>query len=133
MGNATILSDITAIIDGALYFSESENPFVVSDWGHITPAELPGKIASLQESGAADLRQIDAAAFFERITKNADPSDTVMQEHTTKLRHLYQYLQEQVTDLRVTRIEGNSRIPVIITGYLPDHTCIAITTLAIET
>jgi hypothetical protein len=133
MGNATIISGISEIIDGALYFSESENPFTVSDWGQVDVSGLTAKIASEQHAEHADLKQTDTSAFFQRITNSTDPTDNVLTENAAKLQKLQQYLNNHLTDIQVTRVEGSSRIPVIITGYLPDNTCIAIQTVAIET
>lgn len=133
MGNATIISGITEIIDGALYFSESENPFTVSDWGHVAPDALASKIVSEQQADPAHLKQADASVFFQRITRSTDPADEVLTQNAAKLQKLQQYLNDHLSDIQVTRIEGTSRIPIIITGYLPDNTCIAIQTVAIET
>lgn len=133
MGNATIISGITEILDGALYFSESENPFTVSDWGHVDASGLTAKIVSEQQAQPADLKQTDTSAFFQRISNSTDPSDEVLIQNAAKLQKLQQYLNDHLTDIQVTRVEGSSRIPVIITGYLPDNTCIAIQTVAIET
>lgn len=133
MENATFISGISTVIDGALYFSESENPFSVSDWGAADPAALAEKIAAEHAVTTANLRQIDAAAFFERISNSTDPSDEVLVQNASKLKNLYQYLHDNLSNIQVTRVEGNSRVPIIITGYLPDNTCIAIQTAAIET
>lgn len=121
------------MIDGALYFSESEHPFTVSDWGAVAPGERNDKIAAMLQADPGSLKQVDPAGFFERLGRSSDPGDEVLVQNAAKLNKLFTYLQEQLSDITVTRAEGSSRIPIVITGYLPGQSCIAIQTTAIET
>lgn len=133
MEHAALLSEIRAITEGALYFSESENPFSVSDWGQVSQETLRDKIASEAGVDPASLKQVDPEYFFQRLSRSTDPDDEVLNQNATKLGKLYPYLQQHLQDIQVSRAEGNSRIPIVITGYTPDQTCIAIQTVAIET
>ncbi len=121
------------MIDGALYFSESEHPFTLSDWGQVPPGNLEHTLAAQLEAAPGSLKQVDPAAFFERLSRSSDPDDEVLVQNAAKLNRLFTYLQEQLSGITVTRAEGSARIPIAITGYLPDQSCMAIQTVAIET
>lgn len=131
--NNNILATITKLLLGVLYFSESESPFKAADWGKITPAELLQKIAIQYQSDPSSLKQIDQAVFFDRLISKVDASDAPMVENAGKIAALYTFLKQNLSNITVTRVEGASKIPVLIAGYLPDGTCIVIETLAIET
>ncbi|WP_025144004.1 nuclease A inhibitor family protein [Pedobacter jeongneungensis] len=131
--NNNILATITKLLLGVLYFTESESPFKVDDWGKITSAELLQKIAIEYQASPSSLKQIDQIAFFEHLISKVDPSDAPMVENAHKIAACYAFLKQNLSNITVIRVEGASRIPVLIAGYLPDGTCIVIETFAIET
>jgi len=131
--NNNILVTISKLLLGVWYFTESESPFKAADWGIITPAELLQKIAIQYKSDPSNLKQIDQAAFFEQLTSSVDKADAPMVENAGKIADFYAFLKQNLSNITVVRVEGASRIPVLIAGYLPDGTCIVIETFAIET
>jgi len=48
--NNNILATITKLLLGVLYFTESESPFTVTNWGKIPPEQLLHKIAEAYQS-----------------------------------------------------------------------------------
>lgn len=131
--NNNILATITKLLLGVLYFTESESPFIAADWGKITPAELLHKIAIQYQSDPSNLKQIDQAAFFDRLISKVDPSDTPMFENARKIAAFHAFFKQNLSNITVIRVEGSSKIPVFVAGYLPDGTCIVIETFAVET
>ncbi|MNI58375.1 Nuclease A inhibitor-like protein [compost metagenome] len=131
--NNSILATITKLLLGVLYFTESESPFKAANWGKITPAELLQKIAAEYHSAPQNLKQVEHPAFFNHLTSKIDAADTPMVENAGKIEAFYSALKQSLTNLQVIRVEGASRIPVLITGYLADGTCIVIETFAVET
>ncbi|SDC49276.1 nuclease A inhibitor family protein [Pedobacter soli] len=128
-----ILTTITKLLLGVLYFSESESPFKVSDWGKIPSAALQQEIASRYQSALSNLKQVDQSAFFNHITSKVDAADAPMVENARKITELHNFIRQNLSDIQVTRVEGSSKVPIIITGYLPDGSCLAIETFAVET
>ncbi|WP_293788774.1 nuclease A inhibitor family protein [uncultured Pedobacter sp.] len=131
--NNNILVAITKLLLGVWYFTESESPFKASDWGKILPSELSQKIAVQYHADPSHLKQINQAAFFDHLISKVDKSDALMVENAGKIADLHNFLKQNLSHITVIRVEGASRIPVIIAGYLPDGTCIVIETFAIET
>lgn len=131
--NNNILATITELLVGVLYFSESESPFTATDWGKIPPAELLQKIAIQYQSSPSNLKQPDHAAFFNHLISKVDANDAPMVENARKIEAIYSFLKQNLSNIQVTRVEGASKIPVLITGYLPDGTCLVIETFAVET
>jgi hypothetical protein len=133
MENSTLLTTLSNLARGMLYFSESESPFVVDNWGQVPASGLSAKIINEYSTDAGVLKALEHKAFFEHLVTKADPSDLLMVENAQKISAFYEYAQSALSGLQVTRIEGAARIPIIITGYLPDGSCIAIQTQAVET
>ncbi len=131
--NNEILATISKLLLGVWYFTESESPFKAADWGKITPSALLQKIAIQYNADPSNLKQIDQAAFFDSLISKVDKADAPMVENAGKISHFYTFLKQNVSNITVIRVEGASRIPVLIAGYLPDGTCIVIETFAIET
>jgi len=131
--NNNILATITNLLLGVLYFTESESPFTVTNWGKIPPEQLLQKIAEAYQSPPGNLKQLDQHAFFQHLTSKVDATDAVMVENVHKVEEIHTFLVQNLSDIQITRVEGTSRIPVLITGYLPDGTCLVIETFAVET
>jgi hypothetical protein len=132
MENNTLLVQLTTKINGILYFSESEYPLTIEQWGVVPPTEVQPKIAALNNVSPDLLKSVAADAFFSHIITAADPNDTPIVENAQKFKALQQFLQENLTNIQVTRVEAGSSIPVYITANQPDGTCIALITTAIE-
>lgn len=128
-----VITDLSEMAKGMLYFSESESPFLINNWNHIPLTSLTAEIAAKHSVAISQLRTIEPKAFFERLLTNVDPADQPMVENARKIRVFYDYIQQHLSNLQVTRVEGTARIPIVITGYTPDGHCIAVQTQAIET
>jgi len=129
----TATTALRSLLNGVLYFSESENPFIVSDWGKILVSDLPQQIAEHFDRRPEDLKRIEPDTFFEKIVHRADPSDRIVIEHAQKLAAFYQKIKFSLSNIQVTRVEGKVQIPILITGYTEDGTCLVAETLSIET
>lgn len=132
MENNTLLKELTGKIDGILYFSESEYPLTIEQWGVLPPAEVHDKIAALNHVSPDVLKSVEEEAFFSHIITAADPNDTPIVANAQKFKALQQFLRENLTGIQVTRVEAGASIPVYITGNQADGTCIALITTAIE-
>ena len=132
MENNTLSTQLTDKIAGILYFSESEYPLTIEEWGVLPPSQVHGKIAALQQVSPDVVKAVDTATFFRQVTASADPNDAPIVANAEKFKALQQFLQENFTNLQVTRVETGARIPVYITGNQPDGSCIALVTTAIE-
>jgi len=128
-----ILVTITKLLFGVLYFTESESPFKAADWGKVPPAELLQKIAVQYHSAPSHLKLLDHAVFFNHLVSKVDVADAPMVENAHKITAFYSSLKQNLSNIQVIRVEGASRIPVLITGYLPDGNCVVIETFAVET
>ncbi|NSL88355.1 nuclease A inhibitor family protein [Chitinophaga solisilvae] len=127
-----MLAQLTEKTKGVLYFSESEYPLTVEDWGVVPAGELTARIAALNSVSADLLKDVPEETFFRNIITAADPGDRVIVENAQRFQALQQWLKSNLADVRITRVETGTSIPVYITGHLEDGTCIALTTTAIE-
>ncbi|HVI48770.1 MAG TPA: nuclease A inhibitor family protein [Chitinophaga sp.] len=132
MEKTAFLEKLTDKIAGILYFSESEYPLTIEQWGILPAATLPEKIATLNVVEQNVLRPVNADDFFNEIERTADPNDKPIVENAQKFKTLYQFLKENLSNIQVTRVETGASIPVYITGFLPDGSCIALQTTSIE-
>lgn len=128
--NNNILATITKLLLGVWYFTESESTFKATDWGTIVPSALLQKIAIQYHADPSNLKQV---GFFDSLISNVDQTDAPMVENAGKIATFYNFLAQNLSNITVIRVEGASRIPVLIAGYLPNGTCIVIETFAIET
>lgn len=127
-----ILPQLTDHLQGLIYFSESEASLTVQNLGSLSKEQLNNQIISQNNVNPEAIKLIDPAEFFEAILKRADPADNVIVENAQKFQELYSFLKSNYKDIQVYRIEGDTKIPLIITALQPDNNCIAISTYAIE-
>ncbi|RAJ20853.1 nuclease A inhibitor family protein [Pedobacter cryoconitis] len=128
-----ILSELAEKTQGLFYFSESEAPLTIVNLGQVPKDQLNAKLVQLNSESPGTLTTIDQDAFFGKIVTTADPGDQVMVANAQKFTVLYTYLKDNFSAIQVTRIEAGVNIPILITAYLPDGTCILLATYAIET
>ncbi|AMQ01558.1 hypothetical protein AY601_4729 [Pedobacter cryoconitis] len=128
-----ILTELAEKTQGLFYFSESEAPLTIENFGQVPKDQLNEKLVQLNSENPGTLTRIDPEAFFEKIVNTADPGDQVMVGNAQKFTELHTYLKDNFSDILITRIEGGVNVPIIITAYLSDGTCITIATYAIET
>lgn len=128
----TLLENLAGNISGILYYSESEYPLTIEQWGVLPAAAVPAKIAALHGVDANVVKPMDTAAFFHEVERIADPADAPIAANAQKFKALHQFLKEHFTSLQVVRVENGTRIPVYIVCHQPDGTCVALATTAIE-
>ncbi len=132
MQNHSLLEQLNNQIAGILFYSESEYPLTISEWGVLPAAGVQQKIAALHDVESQVVRSVDAVTFFDQICNPADPNDMPMVANAQRFHELYLFLKENLSDIQVSRVETGTSIPVYITGHQPDGTCIALATTAIE-
>ncbi len=132
MDQEQFFTTLQAHLDGLLYFSESEAPLLSEKLGPLGEEELRAKIAMQNDKDPQSLSSIDPAAFFSDILNQADPGDRVIMENAQKFGELYTFLKNNCSNLQVFRLEGGTRVPIIITAVLPDQDTLSLSTYAIE-
>lgn len=127
-----LLENLSSKTEGLLYFSESEYPLTIEQWGQLNDNDVRAKIAGSHQVAANTLIPVNTADFFNAVTRIADPNDTAMVANAQKFGALYQFLQEHFSRIQVFRVEGDTSIPVYIVCHQPDNSCVALITTAIE-
>lgn len=127
-----ILPELSTKIQGLFYLSESEAPLVIEKLGALPKEQVNAKIAELNAAAPETLIAVEPASFFEKILKSADPNDDIVLANANKFQELHTFLKSNFSGIQVTRIEDGVKVPIIITAFLPDNTCIALSTYAIE-
>lgn len=127
-----VLPELSTRIQGLFYLSESEAPLVIEKLGALPKEQLNAKIAELNAAAPETLINVKPEDFFEKILKSADPADDIVMANAHKFQELHTFLKDNCSGIQVTRIEDGVKVPIIITAFLPDDTCIAVTTYAIE-
>lgn len=121
---------LAAAIDGVVYVSETESPFVlVPDL-----AGLPQGLAAITGLPAADFQQGDAVAFLDKLVRNAaaDPADIAMLQLSKRYEALKQLFVTHLTDLRFYRA-GKPQVHLFLCGRCDDGRLLALHTIGIET
>ncbi|QJB37272.1 hypothetical protein HF324_05165 [Chitinophaga oryzae] len=132
MQPTNLLENLAGKISGILYYSESEYPLTIEQWGVLPAAAVPAKIAALHAVDANVVQPMDPAVFFHQAERVSDPNDAPIAANAQKFKALHQFLNEHFTGLQVVRVENGTRIPVYIVCHQPDGTCVALATTAIE-
>lgn len=128
-----MLTELSTKLQHLLYFSESEAPLLLENLGQIPKDQLNAKIAELNNADIKYFVPITPDEFFEKIEKSADPYDEVIVANARKFKQLYTYLKNNTSDIQVIRIENGVKVPIVITAFLPDQSCITLSTYSIET
>lgn len=128
----TLLENLTSKTTGILYYSESEYPLAIEQWGLLPAAATMGKIASRHQVEPGIVKSVSPADFFSEVERVPDPNDAPIVENAQKFKVLHQFLNEHFTSIQVVRVENGASIPVYIVCHQPDGTCIALATTAIE-
>lgn len=126
----TRLSDLTREV---WLISESEYPFNYIQAGTGDPSSIAGLLAKKHQVDVRQVKVIAPEQFLSKIEKSTSSSDTVIITNTQKIRKLLEFLQQQLEQLRVYRIESDVSVPVYILGYLPGHSCVGVSSTSIET
>ncbi len=129
----TIVSQLSALTEGLLYYSESEYPFIIEQLDITQATELPDKLASLAQRSIDMQRTVTAEDFFSGMCRISDPNDALMKVNAEKAGALWQFLQQHLNTIKVTRVEGNTEVLIFITGFSPEGYCVMLRTTSIET
>ena len=121
------------IIEGLVYYSESDNGYAVQALESTSLQQVPSEIAGKHDVDIAVIKTVDADLFFQHIINAADPNDAVLVANAKKTAALHQFLKDNLSDITVYRVESGVRIPIYIVGILQEHFLIAITTTSVET
>lgn len=132
MDTTTFANTLQPLIAGVWYISESENPFTFEDMGRITNEAVLKEIAAENNAPAEEIKRVAPDVFFEKIERTADPADALIVKNASRIKTMYNWLKENLTNIEVYRVESGVRVPVYITGFLPDGNCVAIKTFSIE-
>ncbi len=121
------------IIEGLIYYSESDNPYSIELLQSKSLQQIPSEIAALNSVSETSVRNIDADAFFKHIADAADTNDEIIAANAARTEALHVFLKENTSDLTVYRIESGVRIPIYIVGALEDNSFVAVKTMSVET
>lgn len=121
------------IIEGLVYYSESDNPYTIEPLESKSIEQVPFEITTQHSTSEGMVKSINVDNFFQHIIMAADPNDAVLAANAKKTEALYRFLKEKLADLIVFRIESGVRIPIYIVGALQSGALIAIKTMSVET
>jgi len=133
MLNETTMSTAAALTEGLLYLSESEHEFDVFGLSGIT-SENELKAALLHQEQLEDMEVApdDAAMFFIKLTKLADPNDDFMMEQASRFEALQGFLEKNFQDIQLYRA-GKIQVHIFITATNADQDYLVLHTMAVET
>lgn len=132
MQQNTLLENLTSKTAGILYYSESEYPLEIEQWGELPAPAAAAKIATRHQVDPGIVKAANTASFFHEVERILDPNDAPIVANAQKFKALHQFLDEHFTDIQVIRVEEGTSIPVYIVCHQPDGTCVALITTAIE-
>ncbi len=127
---AALDSDVTALVQGMTYMSESDYPLVPFDY---TGAGAPSiaKIRTLAGATGAGVSR-SFAAFFDHATTVFDPGDPAAVAYAARYQALRTYLEANLTSRAVYRF-GAVQIKVFIVGLDACGNLVGLSTVSIET
>lgn len=125
------ISQLQFLTKDLIYYSESDNNYNIISLSSTSLIHIPAEIAKINNTDVEHIKRIDAADFFAHIKETADPNDVIVTENAQKASELFLFLQANLTDLAVYRIENGVRIPIYIMGF-SEGKCIGLQTLSIE-
>lgn len=133
MDLSTFKTQVTDLIRDVWLISESEYPFNYLQPDASDPGDLPVLLAQKHQAGLQAVKAITPENFMTKIDKAASGSDSIIVANARKIEKLLEFLQQHLRHLAVYRIEAGVSIPVYIAGFLPDGTCVGVSSTSIET
>lgn len=104
---------IEKLVQGMMYFSESEYPFVLEQWKGLSDASLREKILSAHPE-AGSLEEVPPAGFFEKITRNLGlGNDAYSLQMANRYKALQEYIRNNFSSCMVYRC-GKIRVGIYI-------------------
>jgi len=124
--------NLEKLIDGLMYFSESEYPFILEQWNGLTAASLREKILSAHPE-AASPEEVQPQAFFEKIIRNLSlGNDAYSVQMTEKYKSLQDYIRQHFTSSMVYRC-GKIRVGLYIILPVSGQDYIVLRSTSVET
>ncbi|HAN65540.1 MAG TPA: hypothetical protein DCQ34_04360 [Chitinophagaceae bacterium] len=104
---------IEKLVQGMMYFSESEYPFVLEQWKGLSDASLREKIL-IAHPEAGSLEEVPPASFFEKIIRNLRLGhDAYSLQMADRYKALQEYIRDNFSSSMVYRC-GKIRVGIYI-------------------
>ena len=135
MTDQEILALLDNCVEGLMFMSESDFPLTPFVWpAEEVGGELTGEALRRHRGYPADakIERIEAAAFFERLTRIEEGLSPQRLKAAAGFRELWHRMSETLTDLRVFRL-GRIRIDVFVAGRAPSGAWAGVSSTVIET
>jgi len=115
-----------------IYISETDAPVTLFVGGPAANVNVETILAQTNLPTNSPVEEIDARAFFSRLTKIERWHTDADRERTKKFLELRKLLEENLHDLKVFKI-GAIRVSIYAVGLDNDNRIIGVTTKAVET
>lgn len=131
--NTALTEKLAELTDGLFWMSESDYPWQVFAW------ETPGPISHDQllqlthHPVATSVAEVDLYKFFTPALKEQDLHGEEEKATVKKYRQLVDYLNYNLSDIKVYRVGQSPEIRIYIIGTTRDDNLAGIATQAIET
>lgn len=133
MTYSEVNTQLSSLINGLLYISESENPLELLPWNAGNMNDLLQQIATYTKVAESQLQKVAPDSFFGAIQKMADPADEVIMAYANRYRELRTFLEHNLKDLQVIKA-GNVQVHVFIVGFTNEEgKAVVLHTIAVET
>jgi hypothetical protein len=125
-------TELTRLTAGLLYFSESEYPLELLDWGVKTDAEVKDFIAGLH-GNQFQVQELTSQDFFSRYVNGLQASgDAQMDSMAARVEEVEKFINTHATWCRVYRC-GRIEVGVYIVMILPTSLVLVLKTISVET
>lgn len=132
MNTSQFSQQLTGLIKGLYYMSESDYPFEILNWGSIEKNELRKHISNIKDYGDM-IENLSSNDFFNKIISNlkasGDESSIAMAKQYEKL---FDVINRKTNQLKVWRC-GRIEVDIYITMELQCGETLALKTVSIET
>ena len=132
MNDTNIKDELQRLTKDMLYISEGDYELDVQEWGHITKAGAKEQISGQTGTDAGNVREGDAAGFFERTINALDPQDEFATALAKQYKELQRYLKATFSDMAVFRA-GKIQVHIFICCFTKAGDCFVIHTVSVET
>lgn len=132
MDSNEIKAELTRLTAGLLYFSESEYPLELLDWGAKTDAEVKQHIAGLH-GNEFPVQEFTYRDFFSRyVNAQRASGEAQMDAMAARFEELEKFIDTQAPCCTVYRC-GRIEVGIYIVMMLPDPSVLALKTISVET
>lgn len=132
MDSNEIKTELTRLTAGLLYYSESEYPLELLDWGVKTGTGVKEHVAGLH-GNEFPVQEITCSDFFSKTINALRQSGAVQMEDAAKrYEALEQFIGCHAQSSAVYRC-GRIEVGIYIVMYLPEGNTLALKTISVET